>query len=242
MRIQISSDYPLVHQIAFSEKPKQFTPNKDSVSIKESFGSENYRLWNLELTSDFLDENYGTYILNAFHKIKPFAFKANLARYCILNHFGGLYADLSVGKVKPFEASNLDMIVFRDGNSDKTSWKVMNAFFFSKPNSLVLQDSIEEIMSNVRRKFYGHDPHFIGGPSVFGRSVAKYGLDCNLLVGQYYWHRYRRNKYLLPSNNVVARGKVGGKFLGGISGVVGGNNYNEMWKERNVYTLDDQLN
>jgi hypothetical protein len=239
MKIQISSDFPLVHQITFSTQPDFLTPNKDSVSIKESFGSENYRLWDLESTTVFLAENYETTVLNAFSRLKPFASKANLARYCILNHFGGLYADVSIGRVKPFDASNLDMIVFRDGNSDKTSWKVANAFFFSKPRNLVLQDSIEEIISNVSRKFYGHDPHFIGGPSVFGRSIAKHGLDCNLLVGQHYWHKHRRNKYLLPGNKVVARGKVGGKFLGGNSGVVGGNNYNEIWRDRNVYGEKD---
>jgi hypothetical protein len=239
MRIQISNEYPLVHQIAFSDKPQQFTPNKDSVSIKESFGSENYRLWNLESTTVFLGENYEKDILKAFNRIKPFSFKANLARYCILNHFGGVYADLSIGKVKGFDASNFDMIVFRDGNSDKTSWKVATAFFFSKPHSLVLQDSIEEITSNVSRKFYGHDPHFVGGPSVFGRSIAKHGLDCNLLVGQYYWHKHRRNKYVLPGEKVVARGKVGGKFQGGNSGIAGGNNYNAIWQEWNVYGEKD---
>jgi hypothetical protein len=127
------------------------------------------------------------------------------------------------------------MVIFREGNSDRTSWKVGTSFFFSKPNNPILSEAIEQIVSNVRNKYYGHDPHFIGGPSVFGRAIAKYGTEVELLVGQYWWFKYRKNKYVLPGNHVVARGKRGGDHEGGISGIVGGNNYNEMWSARTVY-------
>jgi hypothetical protein len=127
------------------------------------------------------------------------------------------------------------MVIFAQGNSDRTSWKVGNSFFYSKPNNPILGEAIEQIIFNVRNNYYGHDPHFIGGPSVFGRAIAKYGTDVDLLVGKYWWFRYRKNKYVLPGNQVVARGKRGGAHKGGISGILGGNNYNEMWSARTVY-------
>jgi len=39
----------------------------------------------------------------------------------------------------------------------------------------------------------------------------------------------------LPGNQVVARHKRGGANKGGISGIQGGNNYNEMWFNRKIY-------
>ena len=234
-RIVISDQFPLFHQIAFSDNSEKYQPTEDSTEIIEKVGQENYKLWNLELASEFLAQHYGAEVLKAFNSLSAFAAKADLARFCISNHFGGMYMDISIGKLQEFKSGNHDMVIFRDGNSDRTSWKVGNGFYFSKPNSPVLLESIERILKNVNDRYYGHDAHFISGPSLFGQVIAKYGLDLDLLVGQYYWLKYRRNKYLLPNGQVVARNKRGGAFLGGNSGIIGGNNYNDIWKARNSY-------
>jgi hypothetical protein len=44
----------------------------------------------------------------------------------------------------------------------------------------------------------------------------------------------------LPGELVVARHKRGGAYKGGTSGIVGGNNYNEMWASRRVYGENDE--
>jgi mannosyltransferase OCH1-like enzyme len=235
MTIQISREFPLIHQIAFSTSPELYIPNKHSLTIKKQFGEENYRLWDLEKASDFLTTHYSKDVVHAFESLRALAYKADLARYCLINTFGGIYADVSVSRLKTFSTESRDMVIFRDGNSHRTSWKVGNSFFYSKPNNPILSEAIELIVANVRNKYYGHDPHFISGPSVFGRAIAKYGIDVDLLVGQYWWFKYRKNKYVLPGNRVVARHKRGGANKGGISEIQGGNNYNEMWSKREIY-------
>ena len=240
MTIQISRESPLIHQIAFSTSPELYIPNKHSLTIKKQFGEENYRLWDLEKASDFLSTHYSKDVVQAFESLRAFAHKANIVRYCIINTYGGIYADVSVSRLKTFTTEGRDMVIFRDGNSDRTSWKVGNSFFYSKPNNPILSEAIEQIVSNVRNNYYGHDPHFIGGPSVFGRAIAKYGTEIDLLVGQYWWFKYRKNKYVLPGNKVVARHKRGGANKGGISGIQGGNNYNEIWAKRTVYGEKNQ--
>jgi mannosyltransferase OCH1-like enzyme len=189
MTIQISSEFPLIHQIAFSSSPELYIPGKHSLTMKEQFGEENYRLWDLDTASDFLSAQYSKDVVHAFESIHAFANKACILRYCLINTFGGIYADVSVSRLKTFSTEGRDMVVFAEGNSDRTSWKVGNSFFYSKPNNPILIEAIEQIVSNVRNKFYGHDPHFIGGPSVFGRAIAKYGTEVDLLVGQYWWFK-----------------------------------------------------
>ena len=235
MTIQISSEFPLIHQIAFSSRPDLCIPSKNSLEIKEQFGEENYRLWTLDTAREFISNIYPKDVMQAFESLNAFAHKANIARYCIINHYGGTYADVSVNRLKAFSTEDRDMVIFGDGNSDRTSWKVGNSFFYSRPNNPILNEAIEEIVSNVRNRYYGHDPHFIGGPSVFGRAIAKYGTTMDLLVGQYWWFKYQKNKYVLPGKRVVARHKRGGANKGGVSGIIGGNNYNEIWAKRTVY-------
>ena len=235
MIIQISHEFPLVHQIAFTSRPDLFIPNKYSLEIKRQFGEENYRLWDFEKSREFLRKYYPNEVVSAFDCLKPYAYKSDLTRLCILNHFGGIYADMNVNKLGTFSTKDCDMVIFRDGNSDRTNWKVSNGFFYSKPNNQILNEAIEQIICNVQSRYYGHDPHFPTGPSVLGRAVSKFGLDVDLLVGQYWWFKYRKNKFVLPENQVVARGKRGGYNKGGISGILGGNNYNEIWNMRMVY-------
>jgi len=235
MTIQTPPEFPLIHQIAFTSRPDLYTPNKYSLEIKRQFGKENYRLWDLDNAREFLSAHYSKDVVHAFDSLKPYAFKSDLVRYCILNTFGGTYADISMNKLKTFSNKNYDMVIFRDGNSDRTSWKVSNGLFYSKPNNPVLKECIENIVSNVRNRYYGHDAHFIGGPSVFGRAIAKYGTEIDFLIGQYWWFEYRKNKYTLPEGQVIARHKRGGAKKGGISGIIGGNNYNEFWAARKVY-------
>ena len=235
MKIQVSKEFPLFHQIAFSQYPEKYQPNEDSMDLISKVSLDCYRLWTLESARELISTEYGAEVAKAFDTLTAFAHKANIARYCILNHFGGTYLDVGVGKLNQFNNAGRDMVIFSEGNSDRTSWKVANSFFYSKPKNPILVDSIESILRNVKTRYYGHDAHFIGGPSVFGRSVAKYGLEVDLYVGQYYWFKYRRNKYVLPDGTVAARHKRGGAFKGGISGLVGGNNYNEIWRARQVY-------
>jgi len=239
-RIQVSKEFPLFHQIAFSDSPDLYKPNRDTLELISKVGIENYRIWDLESARDLIYSIYGKEVVKTFDSLNAFASKSNVARYCITNYLGGTYLDLSVGRLKPFEEGGADMVIFKEGNSNRTSWKVATSFFYSRPNNPVLIECIEEIGRNVENKYYGHDPHFIGGPSVFGRAIAKFGLDINLCVGGYHWFKYRRNKYILPNGTVAARHKRGGAYSGGISGVVGGNNYNDLWNKRAIYKEEIQ--
>jgi mannosyltransferase OCH1-like enzyme len=229
------SIYPLIHQILISEELGFEQQSRESLKIENQFGKSQYRFWTTTKIRDFLFEEYPSTVLNAYDLLKPFAYKSDLARYCILNKMGGTYADLSITKIKSFDHYEQNMVIFRDGNSARTSWKIQNGFFYSEPNNPILEECITQIIGNVENRFLGFDPHFPTGPSVLGRAVALHGLDIKLMVGQYHWLRYRSNKYTLPNGDVVARGKRGGAYRGGDSRVFGGNNYNEMWRSGDVY-------
>ena len=223
-----------VHQIMFSSERDQVPPSV-AQEIRSSAGGYPYRMWFLDHARELIGDAYDPDVLKAFDILRPFAYKADLARYCIVNHIGGIYIDLSVTDFRGFDVGDYEFVGFRDPNSTNTSWKVGNHMFYSTENSPILQAAISECVENVKQRFYGKDPHFPTGPSVLGRAVANCSSEVKVQIGDYWWFKRRRNKYTLPGQGVIARGKVGGRYLGGVSKVPGGNNYNVMWRDGTIY-------
>jgi Glycosyltransferase sugar-binding region containing DXD motif len=227
-----------VHQIMFTHD-RDALPPPAAEEIRSRAGGDPYRMWLLDDARALISDVYGLEVLRTFDTLRPFSYKADLARYCIVNHIGGIYIDLSATDFLGFDVGDYEFVGFRDPNSAETSWKVATHMFYSTKDSPILQASISECVENVRRRFYGKDPHFPTGPSVLGRAVASCSSEVRIQIGNFWWLKRRRAKYTLPDRGVIARGKVGGRHLGGVSGVPGGNNYNVMWRERTIYGSDD---
>lgn len=223
-----------IHQVMFT-LDRDAVPPPAAQEICATAGGNPYRLWSLDDTRELIGDVHGSEVLGAFDILRPFAYKADLARYCIINHFGGAYLDLSVNDFRGFDVGDYEFVGFRDPNNDATSWKVGNHLFYSAKESPILQASIAECVEHVNRRYYGKDPHFPTGPSVLGRAVASCSVDMKVQIGDVWALKRRRAKYTLPGEGVIARGKIVGRNLGGISGVRGGNNYNLIWEEGTVY-------
>ncbi len=170
-----------------------------------------------------------------FDMLRPYSYKADLARCCIASHFGGAYLDLSVNDFRGLDVSDFDFVGFRDPNNDATSWKFATHMFYSTKESPILRACIAECVENVKRRFYGKNPHFPTGSSVLGRAVASCSVEMKVQIGDFWALKGRRAKYTLPGQGVIGRGKVAGRKLGGVSGVRGGNNYNLIWQEGTIY-------
>ena len=226
-----------VHQIMFTID-RDALPPPAAEEIRSRAGGDPYRMWLLDDARALIGDVYGLEVLRAFDTLRSFSYKADLARYCIVNHIGGVYIDLSVTDFLGFDVGDHEFVGFCDANSAETSWRVSTGIFYSTKDSPILQACISECVANIRRRFYGKDPLFPTYDAL-GRAVANHSLEAKVQMGNQWWLKRRRNKYTLPGQGVIARGKVGGRHLGGVSGVSGGNNYNAMWRERTIYVTDD---
>lgn len=231
--------FPLVHQIYISDV-KDDVPA--SVLRTAKLCGRNHRIWNIELIREFLIAEYpDPRFIQTFDKLKPYAYKADFARYCILNYFGGYYVDASIVNFKPFKVSGVDMLVFRDGYSSEShsSWNVSNGMFYSIPNNDVLKEAINQVISNVKVDYYGKHPTWPTGPSVFGKALALNGDKINLQVGILIYRTIWRNAFLLPNGDVCARGKrrIHRHWLLNILKVERSefSNYGKSWKRKDCY-------
>jgi hypothetical protein len=109
-----------------------FTSDRDAlpplaaVEIRSRAEGDPYRMWFLDDARAPISDVYGLELLRAFDILRPFSYKADLTRCCIVDHIGGIYVDLSVTDFLGSYVGDPEFVGFRDPNSAETSWKVAN--------------------------------------------------------------------------------------------------------------------
>jgi hypothetical protein len=206
-----------------------------------------HRLWNDADVELLIKKEFEPDVLEAYRALVPLAYKADLARYCILYQYGGLYADLSLlffqSIIDANNRENLDvLIVFRDAFNSSAPWIVSNSLIYSKPKHSLFMRCIRKAVDNVRTGFYGSTPLDPTGPSMVGIQLA-------LL------HEYQSSMFRLGEVRREAQ-EIGGKwtlgyYLNGESlvalinkdenglsslGITCQQNYGKLWRNRAIYT------
>jgi glycosyltransferase involved in cell wall biosynthesis len=239
-----------VHQIIISDldNVNHLLP-ESTKSIKEFFSPKLYThtLWDKEKIYNLIKDNFDPEVLNAYNKLKPYAYKADLARYCIAYVYGGWYIDINIEVVSlPPKELNLDMILVRDYNNGTriAPWQIANGLFYATAKSPALKIAIEMVVENVKNNFYGKRSLSVTGPEVFGKALAQYGFHesgTDYLIGDFVDNDNLKRKQFIFNNKTFALHK---ESLGGVVGVPGTNNYVELWHQKDVYekkpTLDQQ--
>ena len=219
--------------------------------LKALYPNFSYYLFTSSTLRDWLGDNYGFEILNAYDSLIPYAFKADLARYCLLYQLGGWYSDITVKHQAAIVlGSNLEFCYFYDHGAGSTSpyrssHDVMNAFFYSQKGHKILSITIENILRNVRDRFYGITPLCVTGPTLFGRAVAQYAPHSSLLMGHFLpltpSHLRLNKAFIAQDGTIVAWHKSAwhdpsssGEDLSSF-GLQGTNDYHALWRSRSIY-------
>jgi hypothetical protein len=224
----------MIHQIFISDRTD---PNEDAQLEKNKVMFENfyleheYKLWRNDEILEFISKNYPN-LKCYYNKLQAYSSKSDLARLLIVNHFGGWYYDFYTEPIMNIDVSEKEMVFFRDiqGNSD-TSFAVAPGIFYSVKNNLILQTAIDLTLKNIDTLYYGGNPLCPTGPVQFGRAIAIHGYNSGHLIGN---HRDLNGKRIFDifDNEVFANGK---QLPGGEMSLLGTNNYNTFWHEKNFY-------
>lgn len=232
-----------VSQIFLSDSDVELSPflKHATGTVQGAFPNANYQLYNKETLRNFISENYGESVISAYDCLKPYSYKADLGRFCLLNKLGGWYLDIGVRMVNPVEVGErIDFLAFRDiQRFSFTSWACATTVLYSKPDNTALQFAIEMIVNNCKNKYYGITPLCPTGPSLLGAALAANGGETNFVYGDYLeltpTHEQKNRAFVLPDGTIMAWSKPsGGGDLTGI-GAKGVNNYNELWAAKQVY-------
>ena len=137
----------------------------------------NYHFYNDAMCEQFM-KNIAPYInkdiYTAYCKVPLAVMKADLWRYCIIYHFGGIYADTdTICKTTPKLFMNKSLLTIVPENSCHLCQWV----FAAPKGSLILKSvidlSVERILSMTEIKGE-HIIHYLTGPGVFTDGIEKY--------------------------------------------------------------------
>ncbi len=211
-------------------------------SVKVWYPEAKYQLWNrLELEA-FIGQNFAPEVLKAFQMLKPFAYKADLARYCLLYIFGGLYIDVGLRLLKPINPpTEYGLIAFQDVQNSTCLWvSVINGLIWAKPKRNEFLIAVNMIVENCRNRWYGEDWLCPTGPALFGWAIVKEMANKSMLVRDDFWIGYikliggDKATFITPTKNMVAY-KPQNITSGEQKKLLKTNNYGEIWKNRQIY-------
>ncbi len=167
-----------IFQILVKDGPVQADRFSDALhanmrSFREIYQGSNYHLFSDADIQDFLADNFDNEVLETYRALIPHAFKADLARYCLLFHHGGHYSDLSYLHLRPVTfAQDRNLVVFRDIEGHPP-WATSNGTIFAKHAGLpVFERAINRILENRRQGYLGVAALDVTGPYLFGRALA----------------------------------------------------------------------
>lgn len=170
-----------VHQILLSSGPLDRIPT-EKIEHTEAIFNGVYTLWTEDSIVELLKTNFEPKVLDAYNSIKPLAFKADLARYCIVYVYGGWYLDVLASIVNPellkYIKNDRQGIIFRDIPLNDNPLVISNTvFWFKDPKNKVLKKLIDRVVFNILSRNYGNHPHSVSGPVAFGAEVAANQLN-----------------------------------------------------------------
>ena len=232
-----------ISQIYLSDESDELSPflQHATGTVKNAFPDANHTIYTKETLRQFIADNYEERILQAYDQLRPYSYKADLGRFCLLNKLGGWYMDIAVRIVNPVEVGpRIKFLAFRDiQRFSYTSWACATTVLYSQPNNTAMQIAIDMIAANCTEKYYGITPLCPTGPTLLGKALAVNGSQSDFIYGDYLeltpTHEQKNRAFVLPDGTIIAWSKPsGGGDLSGL-GAKGVNNYNEMWAAKQIY-------
>ncbi len=210
-------------------------------TIDKAFPSAVHTIYDKVTLRAFIANNYAEDVLWAYDTLCPYAYKADLGRYCLLNKLGGWYFDIAIRMVNPVNiGTQIRFLAFRDiQRLTCTSWACSNAILYSQSDNHGLQMAIEMIVENCKKQYYGITPLCPTGPALLGKALAANDSQPDFIYGDVIeltpTYKQKNKAFVLSEGTIMAWNKPsGGGDLAGL-GANGVNNYNELWVAKQVY-------
>jgi mannosyltransferase OCH1-like enzyme len=198
-------------------------------SIQKLNPNFNYYLFDDNDCREFIKEHFDKFVLYAFDRLIPGAYKADLWRYCVLYKKGGIYLDI---KYKP--NNNFRFITMTEKEHfvlDADNHGIYNALMVCLPGNKILLKAINTIVLHVKNKYYGNsclDPTGPGLLQKFFNREEKNSLDMKHKF--YFSVDYR---YVYFNNYIILQSYRGYLHEHNKNQIVP--HYAGLWSKRQIY-------
>jgi mannosyltransferase OCH1-like enzyme len=190
----------------------------------------------------FILHHFGRRTCEAYDKLVPGAFQADLFRYCAIYVLGGVWADFTLQFLEPIESGFLnrhtDSLVLCHDRSDGTLPQLVNALFAARPQHPFIKLCVDTAVRNIERSYYGESGLAITGPLMFRRAYDEHVRRSARPVPVRLQWCHRGNYTIWSDNTVCARAVVRTKHPDHYKHL-GSNHkhYSQLWNERAIYRM-----
>jgi hypothetical protein len=189
-----------------------------------------YQLFDDNDCHDFIRDNFHVSVLNAFNKLIPGAYKADLWRYCVLYKLGGIYLDIKYIPANGFRFINLTesehWVLDVDDNG------IYNALLVCKAGNSILLSAINKIVEHTQSNFYGSNCLEPTGPKLlakFFNSNEKKKMD----MKHNFIDNDLNNRLIFFKKYIVLKSYNG--YLNEIKKEEKTQHYSVLWNKRQIY-------
>lgn len=177
----------------------------------------------------YIAEHEPVHVLDAYDQLRPLAYKADFWRYIVLYHEGGVYADAKSIALAPLDAwlpTQRGVLV-----NDIRGAGILNALMAMPPRDPLMRLAIDEIVKNVRERYYGRGPLDITGPRLLARCLDRLGDT------SYTRLQFDNTGILIrdPLRNLVVASQHNGEYRRLVSRPGMQQHYESFWLNRTVY-------
>ena len=112
----------------------------------------------------FIYQHFEADVVDAYDRIVPGAYRADLWRYCVLYIHGGIYLDIKYSNVGDFDLISLTDREYFCRDIEASGGGIYNAFLICRPKNEKMWKCIRQIVRNVQTRYYGDSCLFPTGP------------------------------------------------------------------------------
>jgi len=215
--------------------------------LKRLYADAHYTMWTGETLRAFIKEAFDNDVLWAFDYLKPYSYKSDLGRLCLLYAAGGLYSDIMLEHRAALHVPiQYGMAAFRQAWRFRPyTGSVSSSLIWSTPGRPEWRLAIDKIVVHCRERFYGEDCVEPTGPWLFGRACAAAASDrwragqpddqwmgvhsANGLIDNMIFHTPGIDSQAVAMRPLRPRGDWTASRLAGT------NDYSKMWEDKAVY-------
>jgi len=230
----------IIHQVYISDNESY--PTSENVlkkinQLKEVYSDYAHHVYTNDEIEDILLKNFDESVLTAYKSFRPYCYRSDLARYCLLYIYGGFYFDIPIAPEIKLEFTHPVVLTKGISDRERTGDKgiVETSFVYAEKGHPFLKLMIDLIVNNALYKSYGIHPLDIASPMVAYKAYMKYDnkdeillLDCNFYPNG---NRYASYNGVTYFNFKETQHQANLLTLG----CKGTNNYERMWVEKDVF-------
>jgi mannosyltransferase OCH1-like enzyme len=180
---------------------------------------------------ELIKNNFSKEVLQAYDKLIPGAYKADLWRLCVLHVYGGIYMDIKLICLNGFKLIELtERNHFIKDRPKPLS--IFNSMMVCEKNHPFLMMAIQNIVKNVKNKYYGSTPLDPTGPIMLGKFILENKLRLNIDLNHYEDGGYviYKNRFVISTEYPEYDSERSDTYNS-----INTKRYNDLWNERNIY-------